>query len=112
MRRFRARRVARRRRTVWSRCGRSGIWGPLRKDMNLHEGDEQARKTAEAVVRRSYGKLVAFLAARTGDVASAEDALSEGRAGARGAGGGEGGPVGGEGPEVGGSGRESVGGRR
>ncbi len=45
--------------------------------MNLHEGDEQARKTAEAVVRRSYGKLVAFLAARTGDVASAEDALSE-----------------------------------
>jgi RNA polymerase sigma-70 factor (ECF subfamily) len=45
--------------------------------MNLHEGDEQARKTAEAVVRRSYGKLVAFLAARTNDVASAEDALSE-----------------------------------
>jgi len=45
--------------------------------MNLQEGDEQARKTAEAVVRRSYGKLVAFLAARTGDVASAEDALSE-----------------------------------
>lgn len=32
---------------------------------------------AEQVARRSYGKLVAFLAARTGDVASAEDALSE-----------------------------------
>ena len=40
-------------------------------------GDEQARKTAETVARRSYGKLVAFLAARTRDVAAAEDALSE-----------------------------------
>jgi len=29
------------------------------------------------VARRSYGKLVAFLAARTGDVAGAEDALSD-----------------------------------
>jgi predicted RNA polymerase sigma factor len=36
-----------------------------------------ARKTAEAVARRSYGKLIAFLAARTRDVAGAEDALSE-----------------------------------
>jgi len=45
--------------------------------MNPNEGDEQARRTAEAVARRSYGKLVAFLAARTHDVASAEDALSE-----------------------------------
>lgn len=34
-------------------------------------------QTAEAVARCSYGKLVAFLAARTRDVASAEDALSE-----------------------------------
>lgn len=33
--------------------------------------------TAEDVARRSYGKLVAFLAARTRDVAAAEDALSE-----------------------------------
>src|SRR5216683_2054549 len=40
-------------------------------------GDEQARNTAEAVARRSYGKLIAFLAARTRDVAAAEDALSE-----------------------------------
>ncbi len=40
------------------------------------EGDAVDR-TAEAVARRSYGKLVAFLAARTGDVAGAEDALSE-----------------------------------
>ncbi len=38
---------------------------------------EEARKAAEAVARRSYGKLVAFLAARTRDVAGAEDALSE-----------------------------------
>jgi RNA polymerase sigma-70 factor (ECF subfamily) len=36
-----------------------------------------ARATAEAVARRGYGKLIAFLAARTRDVAGAEDALSE-----------------------------------
>ena len=35
------------------------------------------RQAAEAVARRSYGKLVAFLAARTGDVAAAEDALAD-----------------------------------
>jgi len=45
--------------------------------MNSREGDEQARNLAEAVARCSYGKLVAFLAARTHDVAAAEDALSE-----------------------------------
>jgi predicted RNA polymerase sigma factor len=45
--------------------------------MNFHEGDEQSRSTADAVARRSYGKLVAFLAARTRDVAAAEDALSD-----------------------------------
>jgi RNA polymerase sigma-70 factor, ECF subfamily len=37
----------------------------------------QARATAEAVARASYGKLVAWLAARTRDVAAAEDALSD-----------------------------------
>ena len=41
------------------------------------EGELQARETAEAVARRSYGKLIAFLSARTGDVAGAEDALSD-----------------------------------
>ncbi len=41
------------------------------------EDDAPARTAAEAVARRSYGKLVAFLAARTRDVAGAEDALSE-----------------------------------
>jgi len=39
--------------------------------------DSESRKTAAAVARRSYGKLVAFLAARTRDVAAAEDVLSE-----------------------------------
>ena len=43
----------------------------------LEKGDELARETADAVARRSYGKLVAFLAARTHDVTAAEDALSE-----------------------------------
>jgi RNA polymerase sigma-70 factor (ECF subfamily) len=36
-----------------------------------------AAAAAEGAARRSYGKLVAFLAARTRDVAGAEDALSE-----------------------------------
>ena len=45
--------------------------------MNPGEGGEQARAAADDVARRSYGKLVAFLAARTRDVAAAEDALSE-----------------------------------
>jgi RNA polymerase sigma-70 factor (ECF subfamily) len=40
-------------------------------------GDEQARSTAGEVARRSYGKLVALLAARTHDLAAAEDALSD-----------------------------------
>jgi predicted RNA polymerase sigma factor len=39
--------------------------------------DIDAHTTAADVARRSYGKLVAFLAARTRDVAAAEDALSE-----------------------------------
>ena len=45
--------------------------------MSHFEGDAQAHITADAVARRSYGKLVAFLAARTRNVAAAEDALSE-----------------------------------
>lgn len=45
--------------------------------MTRSGGDEQVRSTADEVARRSYGKLVAFLAARTRDVAAAEDALSE-----------------------------------
>jgi predicted RNA polymerase sigma factor len=49
----------------------------LGSHMNSYEGGAQARGLADAVARRSYGKLVAFLAARAGDVAAAEDALSE-----------------------------------
>jgi RNA polymerase sigma-70 factor (ECF subfamily) len=41
------------------------------------EGGEEARGTADLVARHSYGKLVAFLVARTRDVAAAEDALAE-----------------------------------
>ena len=45
--------------------------------MTTANGGGRAREAAESVARRSYGKLVAFLAARTRDVAAAEDALSE-----------------------------------
>ena len=41
------------------------------------EGDGAVREVAEAVARRSYGKLVALLAARTRDVAGSEDALAD-----------------------------------
>jgi RNA polymerase sigma-70 factor (ECF subfamily) len=36
-----------------------------------------ARLAADAVARRSYGKLIAFLSAQTRDVAAAEDALAD-----------------------------------
>jgi RNA polymerase sigma-70 factor (ECF subfamily) len=39
--------------------------------------DVRAREAAETVARQSYGRLVAYLAARTRDVAGAEDALAE-----------------------------------
>ncbi|HEX6766153.1 MAG TPA: DUF6596 domain-containing protein [Polyangiaceae bacterium] len=45
--------------------------------MNGENGDERARSTAGAVARRSYGKLVALLAARARDVTVAEEALAE-----------------------------------
>src|ERR1035437_5530916 len=45
--------------------------------MDRFANDVQAKDEVEAVARRSDGKLVAFLAARTRDVAAAEDALSE-----------------------------------
>lgn len=43
----------------------------------MDDRSEIARAAAEAAARRSYGKLVAYLAARTRDVAGAEDALAE-----------------------------------
>ena len=39
--------------------------------------NDHARSAADAVARRSYGKLVAFIAARSRDVAAAEDALAD-----------------------------------
>src|ERR1700722_8908114 len=45
--------------------------------MSSRDGDADARGTADAVARRSYGKLVALLAARTRDVSAAEDALAD-----------------------------------
>jgi RNA polymerase sigma-70 factor (ECF subfamily) len=41
------------------------------------KGAARAHRAAERAARQSYGKLVAYLAARTGDVAAAEDALSD-----------------------------------
>lgn len=49
----------------------------MSQDDNSRLVDAQARCTADEVARRSYGKLVAFLATRTRDVAAAEDALSD-----------------------------------
>ena len=40
-------------------------------------GTPEAQRAVEAVVRDSYGRLVSFLAARSRDVAGAEDALGE-----------------------------------
>ena len=51
--------------------------GQARDDREALASQDNASATADAVARRSYGKLVAFLAARTRDVAAAEDALSE-----------------------------------
>ena len=39
--------------------------------------EDAARLAAEAAARRSYGRLVAYLAARTRDIAAAEDALAD-----------------------------------
>lgn len=38
---------------------------------------EEVHRTIEAVARESYGRLIAYLSARTRDVAGAEDALSD-----------------------------------
>ena len=43
----------------------------------MRRAQNAAADVAELVARNSYGKLVAFLTARTGDIAEAEDALSE-----------------------------------
>jgi predicted RNA polymerase sigma factor len=45
--------------------------------MSDESGDEHAHRMANAVARRSYGKLVALLSARAGDVTLAEEALAD-----------------------------------
>jgi predicted RNA polymerase sigma factor len=55
----------------------SGATDSAGETVNSPEGNGLSRATADAVARRSYGKLIAFLAVRTRDVAAAEDALSE-----------------------------------
>jgi predicted RNA polymerase sigma factor len=49
----------------------------MAEDLTPAVDNRQSLNTADAVARQSYGKLVAFLATRTRDVAAAEDALSE-----------------------------------
>ena len=64
------------------RHGRSaaGLADDVRRQTRAHDagdGDERARRPRKRSRAASYGKLVAFLAARTRDVAAAEDALSD-----------------------------------
>src|SRR5690348_5813908 len=54
---------------AWRRCGAASAHGALK-------AVDEAR-LAERVARESYGRLLALLAARTRDVAAAEDALAE-----------------------------------
>src|ERR1700686_4271670 len=68
-------RVARGPAMASSRSARSGKCKTA--DAVTWEGNGKARRAAEAAARRSYGKLVAFLAHRMRDVAGAEDALSD-----------------------------------
>src|SRR5215212_9184754 len=76
MRRWNGPRVVRQRLTVQWRCDR---WLPRWSSGSLvnPRTDEQAHRAVEAVARETYGRLVALLAARTHDVASAEDALAD-----------------------------------
>jgi RNA polymerase sigma-70 factor (ECF subfamily) len=43
----------------------------------MHDAEDAARRAVEATARQGYGKLVAYLAARTRDLAAAEDALAD-----------------------------------
>src|SRR5215469_5039933 len=68
--------------TARSKCGRSGkcsLGNVVLGDVAaMHQGgSDKAGAVAEVVARSSYGKLVAYLAARTRDVAAAEDALAD-----------------------------------
>lgn len=50
--------------------------GKVKSPVPVHAG-LPAHRVADEIARHSYGKLVAFLAARTRNIASAEDALSD-----------------------------------
>ena len=56
-----------------SRCVRCGS----SEDIAANGHAPPVGEVAQRVARHSYGKLIAFLAARTRDIAGAEDALSE-----------------------------------
>src|SRR5262245_64408691 len=56
----------------WERA-RSASWLAAISTMS----EPAAHNAIEAVARDSYGRLVAYIAARTGDIADAQDALSE-----------------------------------
>ena len=43
----------------------------------MHSRESATHGAIEAVARDSYGRLVAYIASRTGDIADAQDALSE-----------------------------------
>lgn len=64
------------------RRGRNGRGPPLARRLSVvgqsdHAYEERARRSAETAARDSYGRLLAYVAARTGDMADAEDALAE-----------------------------------
>jgi len=43
----------------------------------MNAGETQTQTAIEAIARNSYGQLIAYIAARSGDVSGAEDALSD-----------------------------------
>src|SRR5262249_22174653 len=72
--------AARAPRKARSKCGRSGR-GSSREPPRMpgHPGAaaQETRRAIERAARESYGRLVAFLAARSRDVAAAQDALAD-----------------------------------
>lgn len=48
-----------------------------RRQQTVLMSESATRAAVEAIARNSYGRLIAFLAARSGDVAGAEDALGD-----------------------------------
>src|SRR5689334_14577502 len=65
--------------TAWLKCAPSGPGASSEAavDTGVTQDWLETARAAEAAARQSYGKLIAYLSARTRDVAGAEDALSE-----------------------------------